>query len=136
MRQTSSGILENNGALVFAPNLETDSPPGVTYTRAIMLKNSGEANGTMLCTFDYSTTFNGQLTWPLYKSTDGGVTWTLLFSFDENILDLPLAMNPMIFEVPQQIADLEPGTLLFTGVLKPEDASITRIVVYKSTRFH
>lgn len=133
MRQISSGILENNGALVFAPDPETDSPPGVTYTRAIMLKNSGEANGTMLCTFDYSSTFNGQLTWPLYQSTDGGITWTLLFSFDENILDLPLAMNPMIFEVPQQIADLEPGTLLFTGVLKPADESVTKIVVYKST---
>lgn len=79
---------DGNGSLVYkSDNSSTFDPGGATYSRIICLKNSGNENGTLLCTYDQLKNVsvdvgNGKMVskqvYPIYKSTDGGDNWTLI----------------------------------------------------------
>lgn len=81
----------NGTAVYVSDNQETFDPGGATYSRIICLKNSGSSNGTLLCTYDQlknvtvnmddGTTVSKQV-YPIYKSTDGGYTWSFLSEVD------------------------------------------------------
>ena len=79
---------EANGVLVYeADNDATFDPGGATYSRIICLKNSGDSNGTLLCTYDQLKNVsvdvgNGEMVskqvYPIYRSTDNGENWELI----------------------------------------------------------
>lgn len=127
------GTIENNGALVFSPDPSDSLSPGITYARILTLRHNGDANGTLLATCDLTTLFDGHQVYPIFTSTDQGVTWERISDMWDSTTGFTRQMNPFLFELPQQMGDLEEGTLLLAGNLKPADESTTNIMIFYST---
>lgn len=112
---------EFNG-VVFAPRREEIKPgPGVLYPRVMELQHAGEANGTLLATFEsYKQTEPAVI--PIYKSTDGGKTWAHLSDVSDTKNGWGMRFQPMLFELPQPCGDLPEGAILFAGNSIPMQA--------------
>ncbi|HEU5354424.1 MAG TPA: RICIN domain-containing protein [Actinocrinis sp.] len=105
--------------------------PGVMYARAVTLHHDGDANGTMLATFETYT--NSTPSFPVYKSTDGGASWSYLSQVTDTVNGYGMRWNPQIYELPAQLGGLPAGTLLEAGLSVPADRSSTEILMYDST---
>lgn len=140
---TSFAKTTDNGTVVYvSDNANTFDPGGATYARIICLKNSGSENGTLLCTYDQlknvtvTTSDGNQISkqvYPIYKSTDGGDSWSLISNVFDQEYDLPKTSQPCLFELPQQVGNMPAGTILLAGnIFDDNPKSISRIVIYKS----
>jgi hypothetical protein len=105
--------------------------PGVMYARAVTLHHNGDANGTILTTFETYT--NSTPYFPVYKSTDGGASWTYLSRVDDTVNGYGMRWNPQIYELPAALGNLPAGTLLEAGLSVPANRSSTEILMYDST---
>lgn len=115
-----------NGSLVYAPDPATTfDPAGTTYARILTLKNSGSSNGTILVTYDQLVKVNGVQVYPIYRSTDGGTTWSLLANVSPYAnFGTTKTSQPFLYEVPQTVGNLTAGTILLAGNIMPEDKSV------------
>lgn len=133
----AAAVTTGNGSLVYASPAQGSFPDkgGATYSKIIVLKHSGSANGTILVTYDQLTWVNGVQVYPIYRSTDNGATWTHLTDVvpSSDFSTLIRTSQPFLYEVPQATGGLAAGTLLLAGNIMPSDKSSTRIVIYKST---
>lgn len=132
-----------NGRIVYkSDNSSTFDPGGATYSRIICLKNSGDSNGTLLCTYDQLKKIpvdvgNGKKifkqVYPIYQSTDGGDSWKLISNVYDKEYGLLRTSQPCLYELPQQVGDMPAGTVLLAGnIFDDEPYTQSRIVVYKS----
>lgn len=136
----SHAVTTGNGSLVYSPAAGTSFNPeggraaGTTYAKVVALKNSGSHNGEVFVTYDQLVLVNGVQVYPVYRSTDGGTTWTHISDVvpSQDFPALTRTAQPFLYEVPQQTGSLPAGTLLLAGMLMPKDRSSSRIVVYKS----
>lgn len=106
---------------------------GAAYTRAITLRHNGEANGTVIATFERHTDVDGNRpAFPIYRSTNFGQSW----QFVTDVIDTPFGAGnryqPALYELPAASGNLPEGTLLLVGNSIPNDLSSTRLVMYKS----
>ncbi|WP_276354208.1 AbfB domain-containing protein [Cohnella caldifontis] len=123
-------------ASAFGPSVMYSSPssdpgPGTLYPRALRLQYGGSANGTLLATFEHYV--NGTPSFPIYRSTDGGVTWAHLSEVTDTVNGWGLRYQPFLYELPQAIGSMPAGTILCAGNSIPSDLSATKIDLYKST---
>jgi hypothetical protein len=109
----------------------TDPSPGSLYPRVLTLKHNGSHNGTMLATFEKY--MNGTPVFPIYESTNGGVSWSQVSSAADTVNGWGLRYQPFLFELPQAIGSMPAGTLLLFGNSIPNDLSQTKLDMYKST---
>src|SRR3954452_25156133 len=73
----AEAVTTGNGSLVYSPSAGSSfDPAGTTYSKIISLKNNGSSNGQLLVTFDQLVYVNGVQVYPIYRSTDGGSSWT------------------------------------------------------------
>ncbi|MGA9452581.1 MAG: RICIN domain-containing protein [Verrucomicrobiia bacterium] len=84
---------------------------GTRYGRVIRLQYSGSANGTLIATFE---------AWPndfgIYQSTDDGLTWKQIATTTETQFPgWQFKVEPDLLEVPSQMGNLPPGTILLAG---------------------
>ncbi len=84
---------------------------GTRYGRIIRLQNSGNANGTLIATFE---------AWPydmgIYQSTDDGFTWTQIATTTETQFPgWAFKVEPDLFELPVAMGSLPAGTILLAG---------------------
>ena len=132
-----------NGRIVYkSDNGSTFDPGGATYSRIICLKNSGDSNGTLLCTYDQLKKIpvdvgNGKKifkqVYPIYQSIDGGDSWKLISNVYDKEYGLLRTSQPCLYELPQQVGDMPAGTVLLAGnIFDDEPYTQSRIVVYKS----
>ena len=129
-------VTTGNGSLVYSPAAGSSfDPAGTTYAKLIVLKHSGSANGRILVTYDQLVWVNGVQVYPIYQSTDNGVSWTHLTDVvpGNDFPTLTRTSQPFLYELPQASGGLAAGTILLAGNIMPSDKSSTRIVVYKST---
>jgi len=105
--------------------------PGAMYARAVTLRHNGDANGTILTTFETYTT--GTPYFPVYKSADGGGTWSYLSQVTDTVNGYGMRWNPQIYELPAALGALPAGTLLVSGLSVPANLASTEILVYDST---
>lgn len=133
-----------NGVAVYvSDNSGTFDPGGATYSRIICLKNSGSANGTLLCTYDQlknvSVPMNdgavvSKQVYPIYRSEDGGNSWQLIANVYDKEYGLLRTSQPCLYELPQRVGDMPAGTILLAGNIFDDDPyTQSRIVIYKST---
>ncbi|HEY1216272.1 MAG TPA: RICIN domain-containing protein, partial [Bryobacteraceae bacterium] len=105
--------------------------PGALYGRALSLQYSGSANGTMLATFEQYV--NGTPSFPIFRSTDAGKTWTQLSSVTDQVNGWGMRYQPFLYELPQAIGNMPAGTILCAGNSIPSDLSKTKLDLYMST---
>lgn len=124
-----------NGTSIFEVNVSDsfDDEQGLTYARVVCLKNSGSNNGTLIATCDQHVWVDEEQVWPIYRSTDGGESWTHVTDVTDEVFGTNRKAQPMLYELPQAVGDMPAGTLLLAGNLVPDDESSSRIVIYKST---
>ncbi|WP_432486093.1 sialidase family protein, partial [Kineococcus esterisolvens] len=133
-------VTTGNGALVYSPAAGTSFNPeggraaGTTYSKIIVLKNSGSANGTQLVTFDQLVLENSVQVYPIYRSTNNGTSWTRIATIrpSTQFPNLTRTAQPSLYETPIQLGSMPAGTLLLSGMIMPADRSSSRLVMYKS----
>ena len=133
-------VTTGNGALVYSPpagssfNPEGGRAAGTTYSKMIVLKNSGASNGTQLVTFDQLVLENGVQVYPIYRSTNNGTSWTRIAAVKPSAQfpALTRTSQPSLYETPIQLGTMPAGTLLLSGMIMPSDRSSSRLVIYKS----
>ena len=129
---SSVDILENFAAVeILSTSTIQDTKRGrywPTYGRILQLKHNGENNGTLYATSQWS-----QKSFPVYKSTDDGKTWSLIAQVSEQ-LDKTLTANwqPHIFELPCQVGEMPEGTLLLAGCAYKPGVTDTYMCIWRS----
>lgn len=123
-----------SGSVLYSPNISLNPSEDASYPRVFRLQHSGTANGTLLATFSHSGDGSAP-SFPIYRSTDGGATWSsspigvVRDTVGNKGLD-----GPTLFEVPQTLGALSPGTLLSAGTAwNRGDYTTQAIEVFKST---
>ena len=106
----------DNGTVVYVSDNEaTFDPGGATYSRIICLKNSDNANGSLLCTFDQLKNVSVNMddgsvvskqVYPIYKSTDNGDSWQLIANVYDKEYGLLRTSQPCLYELPQKVGDM------------------------------
>lgn len=122
-------------AAVFGPGTLFTPPssapaPKVLYPRAVQLKSSGSANGTMLATFEQYT--NDTPSFPIFRSTNGGSSWTQYSTVIDTANGWGLRYQPFLYELPTAVGNYPAGTVLCIGNSIPSDLSRTKLDVYAS----
>ncbi|MBE6608475.1 MAG: exo-alpha-sialidase [Ruminococcaceae bacterium] len=99
-----------------------------TYGRVIELKHNGENNGILFATSQWAGS-----SFPLYRSDDGGVTWKLINTVEEQ-LDPNVTGNwqPHLYELPCQVGEMPKGTLLLSGCSHNEEKNISKMCIWRS----
>ena len=105
--------------------------PGVMYARPVTLQHNGNANGTILTTFETYT--NSTPYFPVYQSTNGGSSWSYLSQVDDTVNGYGMRWNPDIYELPAALGSVPAGTLLVSGLSVPSDLDSTSILMFDST---
>ncbi len=106
------------------------------YPRVVRLAHDESAGETLLTTFEQygSGDRDGSdpPAFPLYRSLDGGRTWSRFSEIRDTQNGWGLRYQPTLFELPESIGPWEAGTILAAGNAIPEDRSQTKIDVYAS----
>lgn len=101
------------GSVLYSPDLTTNPNGTAGYPRAILLAHASGADDTVLATFARSGV--GPVgTMPVYRSTDGGLSWSPLSEISSNTPGWDLEA-PTLFEVPRSIPGLDAGDILAAG---------------------
>jgi hypothetical protein len=112
----SAGAATTSGGTLYLPSTASGSTEDASYPRVIRLAHNGTANGTLLATFSHSGTGVTKANFPIYKSTNNGVTWTSspigTVTDTQHGWDLD---GPTLYELPQAEGTLPAGTLLAAG---------------------
>jgi hypothetical protein len=114
---------------IFSPP-PTYNSPGTIYGRSLLLNQNKETRNVLLSTFSIFTP--GTPYFPIYRSADGGLTWTHLSNVHDTVNGWGLSAQPSLFELPRAIGNYPAGTVLLTGNSIPSDRSKTKIDVYAS----
>lgn len=101
---------------------------GTTYPRLIKLNEEG----VFLATCDQGQLIKDRQIWPIFRTDDFGKNWSKILDFKNDYENYPLQMNPVLFEIPEGTNGFKKGTLLLSGILKPNDLSTTLLPIYIS----
>ncbi|GAA5434576.1 sialidase family protein [Haloarcula japonica] len=99
---------------------EGEPTPGSMYPRVTRLEH-GSSDGTqgpLLATFEFYPSMSGGSVpyFPVYRSTDGGRTWSEYSEIhDTSGKDWGLRYQPTLFELPQSVGPWSAGTVLAAG---------------------
>ncbi|KAI7264323.1 hypothetical protein KC345_g8861 [Hortaea werneckii] len=111
---------------VFYPSKEADSWRTL-YARTLQLPDLS----VLLSWEDYSP--DVELTsWPIYRSTDGGATYSPLSRVEDTAHGVGNWYQPNLYALPEAFGDFPAGTILITGATTPRDLSEAWITVYAS----
>ncbi|CAO1625341.1 unnamed protein product [Parajaminaea phylloscopi] len=120
-------------ATIFSPPSSYEIPRTL-YARTLRLTVNDKA-GTLLSTWEnYSGDENGGKPWfPIFRSTDQGVTWKNFSRVDDQVNGLGLKYQPHLYELPSAFAGYPAGSILLAGNSIPRDLSSTHLDLYVST---
>ncbi|CDK26058.1 unnamed protein product [Kuraishia capsulata CBS 1993] len=111
---------------IFTPDSDF-TLPGVYYARSLEL-----ADGTVLATWENYSPEPPLVSFPIFKSTDGGATWTHISNVTDQVNSWGLRYQPFLYLLEEQVGEYAPGTILLAGNSIPTDLNYTKIDVYAS----
>ncbi|KAL2669993.1 hypothetical protein Neosp_014872 [[Neocosmospora] mangrovei] len=115
--------------VIFSPPSNAGwTDPRVLYARAIEL-----SDGSLLSTWENYSPEPPLVYFPIFKSTDGGVSWTEIGKIEDQVNGWGLRYQPDLYELPRAIGNFPKGTIIGSGNSIPTDLSKTKIDVYAST---
>ena len=119
--------------VVYSPRREEvyGNGGGVLYPRPVELHHAGELNGLVLAAFDHYTVKEPPVT-PIYASRDHGKTWEFYSQVEDTKNGYGLRFQPVLFELPQDVADLPAGTLVFSANSIPLTFECTELLFFIS----
>lgn len=124
---------DDAGTALYTPTSATEAN---AYARAIQLRHSGSANGTLLATFEHWYTDGSPAQLTIKRSTDGA-SWSTLATVGDPLTGAghPVSQmwQPFLFEFPQQLGAYPAGTLLLVANMVPADGSYTEFFEWRST---
>lgn len=139
---------DRSGTALYTP--PDDAPgAGAMYPRVVRLDCNADADDaadadtadaddgeTLLATFEHYASGDeapdGLPFFPVYRSTDGGRTWSRFSRIRDTQNGWGLRFQPTLFELPEPAGPWAAGTILAAGNSIPEDGSRTKIDVYAS----
>ena len=117
-----------SNVVIFSPPSNAGwTDPRVLYARALQL-----SNGDLLATWENYSPEPPAVHFPVFKSTDGGASWSEIAQVNDTVNGWGLRYQPFLYELPSPIGDFPAGTLLLAGNSIPTDLSKTKIDVYAS----
>lgn len=119
------GPIFSNVTIFQPPVNYTD--PQVLYARTTILDD-----GTLLATWENYSPEPPLVYFPIYRSTDGGLTWKEISRVTDQVKNWGLRYQPDLFVLPQRIGRFPAGTVLLSGSAIPTDLSFTQIELYAS----
>ncbi len=126
---------DHTGSVLYEPP-EWAPVPGAMYPRATRLEYGEADETTLLATFEcYETagkTGTDEPSFPIYRSTDDGRTWSHYSDLRDTEHGWGLRYQPTLFELPQPVGPWDAGTVLAAGNAIPSDRSETSIDLYAS----
>ncbi|MER7728103.1 ricin-type beta-trefoil lectin domain protein [Streptomyces sp. NPDC096323] len=125
-----AGAVTRGQQVMYTPPSNAPAP-GALYAHGLQLKHSGAANGQVLATFEQYT--NGTPVFPIFRSTDGGATFSHLSDVRDTQNGWGLRWQPHLFELPVAVGGFPAGTLLIAGDSIPGDLHASKIDMYAST---
>ncbi|KAK2741397.1 hypothetical protein FQN55_008313 [Onygenales sp. PD_40] len=109
------------------PSNYTD--PRVLYARTALIPSTN----TLLATWENYSPEPPIVHFPIYRSTDGGESWTEISHVTDTQNNWGLRYQPDLYVLPQPIGDFPAGTILCAGNSIPTDLSQSQIDLYAST---
>lgn len=113
--------------LYVPPDDYTD--PRVLYARTAELTHS---NNVLLATWENYSPEPPLVYFPIWKSTDHGVTWEHISNVTDQVNGWGLRYQPFLYELPVDYAGFKAGDVLLAGNSIPTNLSNTQIDLYAS----
>jgi len=101
--------------------------PGTLYARTVELEH-----GVLLATWENYSPEPPLVYAPIFRSTDGGLTWTEIAKVMDQVNNFGLRYQPMLYELPAAVGHFPAGTVLLATNSIPTDLNFTKIDVYAS----
>lgn len=104
---------------IFDPDPELDFwGTAVQYARILEMQHSETYRGTLLATCEVADSGRApeRPGYRIFRSTDGGETWTHISTIREKAAAVQSEWNPHLYELPRQVGDMPAGTLLCAGI--------------------
>ncbi|KAK4613480.1 hypothetical protein CLAFUW4_08871 [Fulvia fulva] len=104
--------------------------PRTLYARTLQLQDCG----TLLATWEnYGPNNNTFPYFPIYQSTDGGLTWSERTKVYDQVNGWGLRYQPFLYQLEHDVGEYKAGTVLLAGSSIPDDLSQTQLELYAST---
>ncbi|CAE7032166.1 hypothetical protein CFE70_004559 [Pyrenophora teres f. teres 0-1] len=114
--------------VIFSPPRNAGwTDPGVLYARSAQLGDS-----SIIATWENYSPEPPMVYFPIYKSSDGGLTWKEISRVQDTQNGFGLRYQPTLYVLPQAIGGYPAGTILISGSSIPTDLSSTEIELYAS----
>ncbi len=117
-----------NNTVIFAPPASYVLSPQVLYARSVELEN-----GVLLATWENYSPEPPLVWFPIFRSTDGGETWSNYSQVHDLVNGWGNRYQPMLYELPARVGKYPKGTVLLAGNSIPTDLNYTKIDIYAST---
>jgi hypothetical protein len=101
---------------------------GAIYARSLQLPDS-----SLIMTWENYPPEPPQMTLPVYRSTDNGVSWAPYSQIHDTVNGWGLRYQPMLYALPHDFGGFSAGTILASGVSSPQNLSEAFIDLYAST---
>jgi hypothetical protein len=109
----------------------------LAYSRVIRLAHNGNANGTLLGSFEHADTTGGAASLLVRRSADDGATWSTAATLGDPLTGTghPSSQiwQPFFYELPAAVGGLPAGTLLLVANIAPGNNLGTSFVEWRST---
>ena len=116
----------------FSDVLIFDPPADYTDPRTLYARTTLLSNGDLLATWENYSPEPPPVYFPIYKSTNGGESWTPISKVQDQVNGWGLRYQPFLYELPRAIGGYPAGTILLAGNSIPTDLSKTQIDLYAS----
>lgn len=103
--------------------------PRVLYARTAELTHS---NNALLATWENYSPEPPLVYFPIWKSTDHGMTWKHISNVTDQVNGWGLRYQPFLYELPVDYAGFKAGDVLLAGNSIPTNLSNTQIDLYAS----
>ena len=102
--------------------------PGTLYARSLQLPC-----GDLLATWENYSPEPPPVAFPIYRSTDYGVSWSQIAWVNDTQYGYGNRYQPFLYLLPRDFAQWKAGTVFLAGSAIPTDLSSTHIELYAST---
>ena len=117
----------------FNNNTIFQSPPNYTVPGTLYARTLELPDGSLLATWENYSPEPPLVYFPIYKSTDGAVTWHEISRVTDQVNNWGLRYQPFLYLLPEPIGGLAANSILLAGNSIPTNLSNTQIDLYSST---